>query len=821
MFREAKKFLRVVLVVWLTAFAAAAQEKIERPGRVLTIEPGSGGVILRCETGAVELAQVGPGVVRVLADRSGNLAPVRSYALADLAPAVSGLEVDESGQGLRLKGDGILIQINRDPLQLVFLDGDGRPLHRDAEPGGLGWRGEEVLVTKQMPETEHYYGFGEKTGPLDKRGLAMEMWNRDQPYSGDLDPLYQSHPFFLALNRGRAYGIFFDNSFHSYFDMGRSDSSTYTFRAAGGPLRYYFIYGPEPKDVIRRYTNLVGRMPLPPLWALGYQQSRWSYENEKRVREIASGFRSRGIPGDVLFLDIHYLDRYKVFTWNRRRFPDPAGLLADLGQKGFKVVTIIDPGVKVQPGYFVYDQGVAKGYFCRRPDGSDYRARVWPGDCSYPDFLRPEVRVWWGDLHRVLLDPGVAGIWNDMNEPSGWKHDVRAGGLMLSLSPIREMDMVHGPADAPVPHAEVHNVYGLLESRGTYEGLRRLKPEERPFVISRAGFPGIQRYACVWTGDNYSNWNQLPLSLTMLLNLGLSGLTFVGADIGGFVGSPSPELYARWIQQGAFYPFARTHTMILSGDQEPWSFGPEVEAIAKEVIGLRYQLLPYFYALFEESSRTGLPVMRPLLLEFPRDETAYTISDQFLIGPDLLFAPVVEKGARSRRVYLPEGRWVSWKEGKVYPGPGWIEAATALDTLPLWVREGAIIPLAPVMPHTGAKPWDPLSLRIYPGAGESSFTWYEDDQKSFAYEQGQWRRTTATVRPAADALVFQIAAPLGAYTPAARSFRLEFYGLAAVAAVTPAAGGPGLEWVYDASRRVLIVQMPDRGQAEILTIAYK
>jgi alpha-glucosidase len=824
MFRRIVKLGALAVMIGAMVGIVWARAGFEQPGRVLKVETSAAGVVFHCEKGAVAIAGMGPGVVRVLADPAGDGAgswTARSYAVGDSAPEAGALKMEEFSQFIRLRGEGIQVQVNRDPFRLIFLDEQGQPVNQDAEAGGLGWRGSEVMVSKVMPGSEHYYGFGEKTGPLDKRGTAMEMWNWDKPYKVDSDPMYQSHPFFLGLDQGRAYGIFFDNSYHSYFDMGRSDSATYSFRAEGGPLRYYFIYGPDPKDVIRRYTGLVGRMPLPPLWALGYQQSRWSYKTEKWVREIASGFRTRGIPCDVIFLDIDYMDRWKVFTWNPRRFPDPAQMIADLGSDGFKVVTIIDPGVKVDAGYPAYNQGLSQGYFCRGLDGKPYTARVWPGNCNYPDFTRPEVRAWWGGLHQGLVKDGVAGIWDDMNEPAGWKRDFRLGPAVLSWSGIGNMPMVHGPEEAPVPHAEVHNVYGLLESQATYEGLKKLRPEARPFVISRAGYSGIQRWAIVWTGDNSSKWTHLPLMLPMLLNMGLSGMTFVGADIGGFIGSPSSELFARWIEQGVFYPFCRNHTVMASHNQEPWSFGREVEEISREMIRLRYQLLPYTYALFQESSRSGLPVMRPLLLEYPRDETTYNLADEFLWGPDLLLAPVVTKGVKSRKVYLPEGKWYDWKTGQVSSGPGWIEIATPLGALPLYARAGAIIPLAPVMMFTGAKPWDPITWRIYPGQSQSSFALYEDDGQSFAYEKGQWRRSAVSVRPAAGSLAVEFAPPQGLYSPLPRSFRLELYDLPEVASVLRHPTGAPLEWVYDATRRVLIVQMPDPGQAETITIEYK
>ncbi len=517
-----------------------------------------------------------------------------------------------------------------------------------------------MRVTKRLRDDEHVYGLGEKTGPLDKRGWqlggsSVAMWNSDTyRYDQSTDPLYVSVPFYLVLRQGRAHAVFFDNSHRSSFDLGRSSRSRLSFGAEGGELDYYVIDGPSPRQVLERYTALTGRVPLPPLWALGYHQSRYSYFPDSRLRELARQFRERRIPADVLWLDIHALQDFRPFTWDAERFPDPARLLADLRAQGLRTVVIVDPHPKKQAGDPVYESGLAGGHFVRRADGSLFEGQVWParaertpGPSVFPDFSRAATRAWWGALYRPLLDLGLAGIWNDMNEPSVF--DGPAGTLPL--------DARHDGDGLAADHAEIHNVYGQLMTRSTFEGLLRLRPDRRPFVLTRASFAGGQRFAAVWPGDSSSDWSHLKGSIPMLLGLGLSGFAFAGADVGGFSDDASPELLTRWLQLGALTPFFRNHSDLGTADQEPWAHGQPWEALNRRAIELRYELLPHVYTAMREASRTGVPAMRPLFVDFPQDEATWRLDDEFLFGSDLLVAPIVREGQRRREVYLPAGAW--------------------------------------------------------------------------------------------------------------------------------------------------------------------
>lgn len=679
--------------------------------------------------------------------------PSRSWAVVkDEWPWIPVLHWDYSDR-FELSTPAMNVVIHKNPFSLEFGRPDGSVIASTASGRNIGWLGEQFRVWHLMPEDERYFGFGEKMGPLDKRDRAVVQWATDSiPHLPDTDPMYQAIPMFVGLRKGQVYGIFLDNTRMSYFDMGKEGSldGYYYFGADGGDLDFYFFAGPDVKQVLSRYTELTGRMPLPPLWAIGYQQSRYSYMSSDEVRRIAREFRERQIPCDVIYLDIDYMDGYRVFTWDGKRFPDPEELIEDLERDGFKVVTIVDPGVKVDPDYPVYKDGSARRYFCTYANGEEYHGQVWPGTSAFPDFTSPEVRTWWAKQHAALLGKGVAGIWNDMNEPAIF--DTRSKTMPVEVRHMGPDGRPEGPHN--LEHAEVHNVYALLMAQATQEAFERFSPGRRGFLVTRAGFSGIQRYAAVWTGDNSSWWEHLHAAVTTCLGLGLSGVPFVGTDVGGFLGDSTGELLVRWTQLGAFMPFFRNHAAVGTRPQEPWAFGPEYERIARAYIGLRYRLMPYVYTLFREASETGLPLMRPLFMEYPGDEEAVRVSDEFLFGRDILVAPVYEHDVRHRAVYLPEGTWIqvvpdlgdhrgaaplgpAFRVVREYTGPGWVVVDAPLDVLPMFVRRGAIIPTTQLFGHAGERKEDALALEVFLGAaGETEV--YEDDGESLAYREGAW-----------------------------------------------------------------------------------
>jgi alpha-glucosidase len=605
------------------------------------------------------------------------------------------------------------------------------------------------------------YGTGEVTGPLLRNGREVILWNSDNPgYGPEVKSLYQSHPWVLALRAdGSAFGVLVDTTWRTTIRL----DGAIEFLSEGASPRVYVIDRPDVAGVLSALRELTGPMPMPPRWALGYQQCRWSYFPESRVREVAREFRTRDIPADVLWFDIDYMDAYRTFTFSPEHFPDPAKLNADLGAQGWKRVWMINPGVKDEAGYFVRDQLVEGGHAVQTPEGRPFRGDVWPGPCLFPDFTSPAARAWWGTLYRDFLARGVDGVWNDMNEPAVFSTPTKlmpvemrhAGGEYVSL-PGQPPQTV-----SPGDHARFHNVYGMLMAQASYEGILAARPDKRPFVLTRASFLGGHRYAATWTGDNTANWNDLEQSIPMVLNLGLSGQPFVGPDLGGF-NSNGPrdareraDQFARWFGIGTLFPFARGHTARGNIDKEPWSFGPDTETACRLAIQRRYRLLPYIYTLFEEAHRTGMPVMRPAFMADPTDQALRSEDDVFLLGGDVLVKPQLMPD-RTRQPILPRGAWRS------------VELAPATHpALPeLFLRAGAIVPVGPLMEFSDEYPLDPLTLIVSLDAqGQASGWLYEDAGDGFTYRHGDFLRTRFVARRVDQSVIVQVGERQGQRPP--------------------------------------------------------
>ncbi|HEY6691369.1 MAG TPA: TIM-barrel domain-containing protein [Solirubrobacteraceae bacterium] len=680
----------------------------------------------------MEVTAVADGVFRVGLFRDGRPSDYASPALAD-HPA--------PGEPVEIAAFRDLVEIE----SIGFVDGRPR------------------LVTRRRPG-ERFFACGERTSGLEKTGSHQVFWNIDPPagHTASFNNLYTSIPFVLSLSEGRSHGLLFDSTGRVEIDLAKADPARVVYEAAGGDLVFYVVAGPSPREVLDRYTALTGRTPMPPVWALGNQQSRWSYMSADELRAIAAEFRARSIPCDVLYLDIDYMDGYRVFTWDAERFPDPAGLIAELGEQGFRVVTIVDPGVKVDMSYPLYTEGRERGYFCLTHDGAEYNNDVWPGLCAFPDFTDPAVRSWWGARHAGLLDAGVAGVWCDMNEPA----------LFVPRQSTMPGDVVHPGGGRPRWHAEVHNAYGSHMAAATREGLERLRPERRPFVVSRAGYAGLQRHALQWTGDNSSWWEHLWMGMPQLQNLGLSGVAWCGVDIGGFFGDCDGELLARWTEFGAFQPFCRNHSALGTVAQEPWAFGEPWESVCRDMLRLRMRLVPYLYTLFEECHRTGAPVLRPLLFEYPDDPVTYSADDQFLVGDALLVAPITRPGIEHRHVYLPAGTWCHWWTGERFKGPAHILAHAPLGRPALFARANVPVPLGDPVDHTGLPSSLTWLVHAAPGAGESSL--YEDAGDGY----GPCCRRTAHVESGGDGSVrFSLSARSGSHVPARSSVVINVVGV--------------------------------------------
>lgn len=644
----------------------------------------------------------------------------------------------DSKDSLTLLTDSLRIIIIKRPIRIKFQNLNGVIISEDYSEMNTSWLGTEVTCYKKLFPDEKFIGLGEKNGPLNRRGNAYENWNTDIPsYSDREDPLYQSIPFFMGIHDKITYGIFLDNSYRSKFNFGASTDDQFSFfSAVNGEMNYYFFGASTIAGIIKGYTWLTGRMKLPPLWSLGYHQCRWGYYPESEFMSIAQKFRDKKIPCDGLWLDIDYMDAYKIFTWHPIRYPQPKKMIDNLHQMGYHVVTIVDPGIKIEKGYFAYDEGVNDDYFIKYPNGKFYTGSVWPGRCHFPDFTKETVRKWWGACFKYLVEPGIDGFWNDMNEPSAWGQNI---------PDLIQLDFDGNKATM----AEAHNVYGLEMSRATFEGTKQLMNGKRPFILTRAGFSGIQRYSAVWTGDNTATENDILMGARLVNSMGLSGIAFTGADIGGFVDSPSRELFTRWLSVGVYTPFFRNHSEVNSRDQEPWAFGEEFEAIAKRMIESRYQLLPYIYSSFYESSQTGMPVARSLAINYTYDNNIYdwNYQNQYLFGAEILIAPLTSE-QQYGKVYLPEGKWYRMSSGNSYTGPAEVIVDAPVWDLPVFVKASGIIPMQSVVQNTTEKPSSDLELHIYYGTIANSFVYFEDDGETYNYENGKFYKRLITFNPA-------------------------------------------------------------------------
>lgn len=790
-------------------------------------------LLFHSEQGTFAVTPISDDIIRVRFKPGGPFGRDHSYAVVNREANVVDPKVEIGVDSTTLTTASLKVSIQHAPLRISFATIGGESIDADDPVRGISISEPSFRVAKRLRDDEHVYGFGEKNGRLDKRGWALGgynyvMWNSDvYMYDSSTDPLYVSVPFFLVMRHGRAHGIFLDNTWRTWFDVGHEREDLLTFGSDGGELDYYFINGPDPKQVIERYTTLTGRMPMPPRWSLGYNQCRYSYYPESRVRLLAETFREKKVPADVIWLDIHYQDGYKPFTWDHERFPNPKKMLADLAAQGFHVVSIVDPHPEKEKGYLPYDTGIAGDHFVKRPDGTVYEGPVWPsqapknpGMSVFPDFSRPATREWWGSMYKGLLDDGISGIWNDMDEPS------------VFVAPVVTMplDLVFDNEGQPTSAREIHNVYGQLMSRATFEGLSKLRPNERPFVLTRASFAGGQRYAAVWPGDNTADWAWLRQSIPTLLGLGVSGFPFVGSDIGGFVRPASPELYSRWLQTGVFYPFMRSHSELGAPDKEPWSFGYEYEPINRRAIELRYELLPYIYNIMAEANETGIPAMRPLFLEYPTDEDVASVDDEFLFGSDILVAPVLWEGATERSVYLPKGDWYDYWTGSHFVGGTKTNVPVTLESIPLFVRGGAFIFTQPVVQYTGEMPGKALQIRVAP-APESEASFYEDDGATLDYQKKGFMRRNFRQTRTDENVVIDVSAPEGNYRPARRQLVFELPLERKPRSVSIKSGGqeeqlPHLEndafaklvqgWYYENGS--VTVKDNDRFEAETITI---
>lgn len=724
-----------------------------QPDEVVAVRWRENAYEFACRNGlCLRVHVLAPDIFRLRYSPDGIFLTDISYALTpEPLPAKVTATLSETTNEYVLATSSLQLVLTKSGAQVRFYDADDRLLNEDASGFSArrsvlkGWH--SLKMVKKYQHKEAFYGLGDKTCGPNLYGKAFENWCTDAfAFGRGTDPLYRAIPFYCGIHHGLSYGIFLDNTFRTHFDFNSDDSGTVSFWAEGGEMNYYFFGGQKPADVVRAYARLTGKLELPPLWALGFQQCRWSYYPYSRVLEVADTFRALRIPCDAIYLDIDYMDGYRCFTWNPEHFPDPKGLVDALNERGFQVIVMVNPGIKEDANYAVYQEGVEKGMFVRTSDGAIAKGPVWPGFCAFPDFSDPEVRSWWGGLHRELyVDLSVSGFWNDMNEPAVFhvRHKTLSDDTLYRFEGYW------------ASHRRTHNVYGMLMTRATWEGLRHLKPDKRPFVLTRATFSGGQRYAAVWTGDNISSWEHLALANVQCQRLSVSGFSFCGSDIGGFAGAPDGELFIRWLQLGVFHPLMRVHSMgqHLAGDtavtdeaqltdpkwhtvdQEPWSFGDRWTPLAQKAIELRYALLPYLYTALWKNSQDGTPVLQHAAFADPNDLKLRDIERDFLCGEHLWVSPVVQPKVQRQLVYLPKGQWYYFWNGQ--PASGELFVNVMPEEIPFFVRAGAVLPVYPILQHTGESPGEELTLYVYYQAEKEEVVsqLYEDAGEGYAYKQ--------------------------------------------------------------------------------------
>jgi alpha-glucosidase len=779
---------------------ASAQQRIGsvRLERVTASHPLPNGIEIRSGTAVMQVTALRDDLVRMRVGPLGQLPEDASWAvLPSSRTATVNVTPESSSAAVGFKTAKLHVSVHKDPFGLSVTDNSGHVIVQDLPGRPIEYHGASFRVYMKSPDDEHYFGLGDKPGPLDRRNEAFTDWNTDAfGWQQSTDPIYKSIPWFITFRKGVSAGIFLDNTWRSSFEFNKEYRDAYSFGSEAGPLDLYVVYGPEPKQVLETWAWLVGTTPMPPIWSLGYQQSRYSYYPEAEVKRIADRLRSERIPTDVIWLDIDYQYKNWPFTVDPERFPTFDQMIKDLRAEHIRTVVITDLHIADQPlaHYKPFDEGVAGDHFVKNPDGSIYEGVVWPGKAVFPDFTRKASRDWWGTLYADFVNKGVAGFWNDMNEPA----------IFLVPSKTMPDDTQHrieepGFATRTASHLEVHNIFGMQNSRGTFEGLLKLQPNMRPFVMTRASFAGGHRYAATWSGDNSSTWDHLRQTTPQLVNLGLSGFAMSGADVGGFAGSPQSELLTRWLEVAAFHPIDRDHTATGTNPQEPWENGTSEDvSLRRHYIEERYRLMPYLYTTAEEMSRTGLPIMRPLFMEFPHGAADggpldLSTGNAFMVGPDLLVAqsPFPDE-VDDYAVALPPTSWYDyWTGSRIDPSSGRkgidnaaisqpeVHIHRTLETLPVFVRSGSIVPEQPLIQSTDEKPQGPLTLRVYPPTtygADCSGALYLDDGLSYDFKKGDFLRAKFACRLSAEGLIVTVAPRAGTFEPWWKLLSIEVYG---------------------------------------------
>lgn len=661
--------------------------------------------------------------------------------------AVHDMDVLENDSSIILSSNFLKVFIDKYPsFRVTVKNANDEVVSEDKRGFGFGYHfiGDKATIYKKLQSNERFIGLGEVLGDLDKKGTGHTLNNTDTYKYGDPRlPMYVSIPFFIGIHSNQLYGFFLNNTFKSFFNFGLSTPDFSSVTTEGGDIDYFIIHDTDIAGILKHYTSITGRMSLPPRWALGYHQSKCSYFPQDQVKLLADNFRAKKLPIDCIVLDADYLQDYEPFRINTSRFPDMSGLTHYLKEKNIEVTASVNPGIKRDSTYFAHYDGIKNDVFVKFADGSLYTAEIAPSLNNFVDFTSAKGRQWWSDHMVFLSRSGIHGYWNDMNEPA-------VGGSYLPDNLVFDFDGRKATA------LEAKNLYGMLMAQSSHQAALNHSKNLRPFILSRSGFAGIQRYAAIWTGDNTAADSYLLGGALLNTQLGLSGIPFVGDDIGGYIGTTSKNLFIRWMQTGLFAPYARNHKEAFAVANEPWSYGEEAEAISRAYLNFRYRLMPYFYSTFYESTQNGSPIVRSLAFRYPFDKLVYDeiYQYQFTLGDAILVVPVTPSES-IKKVYLPEGQWYDIMSDTLFIGNQELMMNPALHEIPLFIKSSSMIPMQKLVQSNAEHPGDTLYLHVYAGVDSSQFLYYDDDGISRKYQSGEYHQRLIHYQPLSKSLLFK------------------------------------------------------------------
>ncbi|MBG9375303.1 glycoside hydrolase family 31 protein [Panacibacter sp. DH6] len=759
-----KSYLRQAISIVLLFLAVETSAQIFQAGAITAFKKSPGSISGKTTNAIFDVHVYNNNIVRVRVSKEKSFRNF-SYALVtNEIPVYTNVVVTEKGNSIILSTAVIELEIKKTPgLAFVFRNKNGKIINEDeAQNGAVSFSGNKVTAFKKLISDERFIGLGEALGNIDRRGTGVTLNNTDNyKYADPRVPMYSSIPFYMGIHQKEVYGLFFNNSHKAFFNFGSSTPYT-SVTFDGGEMDYFFLYDTSVARVVEHYTSLTGRMQMPPLWSLGYQQSRCTYYPQDQVMWIAETFRRRQIPLDGIVLDADYQLGYEPFRTNTERFPDMPGLAAQLAKMHIELTASVYPGVHIDSTYDSYTDGIRQNIFIKTTDGLPFQTEIAPLKVHLPDYTDPKARQWWISKMQWMKTNGIKGYWNDMNEPA-------------TANSYLPEDLVFDFDGHKATTAEAKNVYGFQMARSSYEAAVNNLGNQRPFILTRSGFAGVQRYSALWSGDNLATDEGLLNSILLNNQLGLSGLPFVGYDVGGYIGDGSKNLYIRWIEAGVFSPYCRNHREFFGTANEPWAYGEEAEAISKTYINFRYRLMPYIYSAMYTASKNGIPLHRSLAINYPFDANIYQNSYQyqFLFGQDMLVAPLTSN-EKSKQVYLPQGDWYDLFTDNKIAGAQVVNTDCPGYKLPLFIKASAIIPVQGIVQSTKDKPTDTLFLHVYNGQVDNTYTYYEDDGTSLDYKKEMYYQRDISFHPAARQIT--IAAKRGAYKSHFNYIQLLLHG---------------------------------------------